>query len=154
MKKGTVIVLLMVLLFIGLVTMYGTYAIDSENIELKPSTADYNLIYNMRENSDKEVNLKPSEEKYIEILVKNPYSTKVKYGIYYSVKNGTNNIDATLVSKIHKGQDILEPSEEKNVTIKIKNNDEKESNIILGTLVGFQNGDVSDLVKSGEILIK
>ena len=155
MKKRTVVIFIVVMLLIGLVTMYRTYAIDEESINLEPSTADYNLIYNMRENSNREITLNPSEEKFVDISLTNTYSTKVKYGVYYSLKNDANNINATISeTSQNKIQDILNPSEEKTITIKIKNNGEKNANVVVGALIGFENGKIEDLAKHGEVLIK
>ena len=51
-------------------------------------------------------------------------------------------------------EDVIKSSENKIVTIKIDNESESNVDLIVGALIGFENGNINDLVKNGEILIK
>ena len=83
MKKRTIIIILLLLLGASIVSLYATFALNEENTKLDPSKADYNLIYSLKSASNKQIILAPKEEKYINITLTNPYTSTVKYGMYY-----------------------------------------------------------------------
>ena len=83
MKKKTILVVLLTILAIGIVSLYTTFAYDENNNKLEDSDANYNLIYSIKEKSNREVVVGSNEEKYIDITLSNPYNSSVKYGMYY-----------------------------------------------------------------------
>ena len=62
-------------------------------------------------------------------------------------------ISVSLDSK-DQAESTINSGEVKTVTIKIVNNSENNIDLVLGTLIGFENGNIADLIKNGEILIK
>lgn len=159
MKKRIIIITILVtLLSIGIISVYSTYAYNEEDNILDESDANYNLIYSIRENSNKEVVINSKEEKYVNITLTNTYESTVKYGMYYYLINPKNlpeNVTITLAEdSIDLLENIIKPNQTRSISIKIVNNSEKQLELIIGALVGFEKGNIEDLAKNGEQLIK
>ena len=157
-KKSILIILFLLLLSVGGITLYNTFAYDPEVSKLKESNADYNIIYSLKENSDKYITVPAKQEKYVDIELNNTYTATIKYGMYYlfvNPKEGNNNVSITLSEdSTNPVEDIIKPSETKIVEIKINNESDDNIDLVVGALIGFENGEISDLIKNGEVLIK
>lgn len=160
MSKNKVMVVLLVLLSIGIISLYTTYAYEENSsfVNSGISKSDYNLIYSIKNSSSKEISINPYEEKYVDVNLVNIYSSNIKYGMYYYVLEPDklpDNVDVSLSEYSEdKVEDIIKPNNEKNVSIKISNNSDYSVKLIVGALVGFEKGDINDLITDGEILIK
>lgn len=159
MKKRTIsIIIIMCLLSLGIVSLYTTFAYNEENTKLENSTADHNLIYSLKETTSKQIAISPNEVKYVDITLENPYTSTIKYGMYYYMINPTITPEGFTVTLSEDSQDVLtniiKPSQTRIVSIKLSNNTEEQIEIILGALVGFEKGKIEELVQNGEILIK
>ena len=159
MNKKIILTILFLMLFsIGGLTVYNTFAYNEEASLLEQSKADYNLIYYLKEKTNKHVTVSSKETKYIDIELNNTYTSNVKYGMYYYLVKPNNIPDNVTISlsedSINPVEDIIKSSETKIVSIKIINNSDNDIELIIGALIGFENGDIKDLVKNGEILIK
>lgn len=157
-KRSILIILFLLLLSVGGITLYNTFAYDAEASKLSKSQADYNIIYSLKENSDKYITVPAKEEKYVDIELNNTYTGAIKYGMYYlpiNPKQISNNVSITLSEdSISSVEEIIQPSETKNIEIKIDNKSEEDVELLIGALIGFENGEISELIKNGEILIK
>ena len=157
-KRSILIILFLLLLSVGGITLYNTFAYDAEAGKLSKSQADYNIIYSLKENSDKYITVPAKEEKYVDIELNNTYTGAIKYGMYYlpiNPKQISNNVSITLSEdSISSVEEIIQPSETKNIEIKIDNKSEEDVELLIGALIGFENGEISELIKNGEILIK
>jgi len=158
MKKKIIITILLLLLGIGLLTVYTTFAFDEEKDRLNDSEADYNLIYSLKEGSNKQIYLTQNEEKYIDITLTNTYNGTVKYGIYYYVINPNKLPDGVTIAladeSIDALQDIVGADQSKSITLKITNNSEYNVELLVGSIVGFEKGNLEDLLKDGEVLVR
>lgn len=158
MKKKIVMIGIILLVVGCLVSIYATFAFNEEEKTLDDSLADYNLIYNMKEKSNKEVEIASGEEKYLDINLNNTYSSTVKYGIYYYLTNLKKLPDGVFITLAENSQDalsnIINPNQTRSISIKIVNNSEYSVKLIIGALVGFESGDINELVQDGEVLIK
>lgn len=157
MKKKTILIILIVAVLLGvIISLYSTFAFNEEASELDKSTADYNLIYSIKEQSTKQINITPGEEKYINITLNNPYESTVKYGMYYYIeKQLPKEITISLAEDSEDGlTDTILSNETKNISIKITNQADYSVDLEIGALVGFENGDIADLIQNGETLIK
>ena len=157
-KKLILIVLLLLLFSVGGITIYSTFAYDEEASRLEESKADYNLTYLLKDKTSKNISVSSKEIKYVDIELNNVYDSNVKYGVYYYLvkpesmpDNITINISEDSENPV---EDVIKSSENKIVTIKIDNESESNVDLIVGALIGFENGNINDLVKNGEILIK
>ena len=157
-KKSIFTILFIMVLSAIIVSLYSTFAYDEESTKLDDSTADYNLIYSMRESTKNQVIVTANETKFVDITLRNDYQSNVKYGIYYHLVSPNklpNNVSISLAEESRDAlEDIIKPNQEKIITIKISNNSENNIDIIVGALVGFENGNIEKLIKNGEYLIK
>lgn len=159
MNKKRIIAVLLVLLITGIIiSLYSTFALNEENNNLEKSIADYNLTYSIKESSKTKITVGGNETKYVDIVISNPYQATVKYGIYYYLENVDAISSKTIIELAEESTDALEDiittKQTKNVSIKITNNETFPISFELGALVGFENGNIEDLVQSGETLIK
>lgn len=158
MKKRTIIIILLLLLGASIVSLYATFALNEENTKLDPSKADYNLIYSLKSASNKQIILAPKEEKYINITLTNPYTSTVKYGMYYYLIEPSNAPDSFTITLSEDSQDLLEntikPNQTRNISLKLNNAGDSQIELIVGALVGFEKGNIEELVQKGEVLIK
>ena len=91
-------------------------------------------------------------------IPKNTYASTIKYGMYYYLISPEKMPDNVIITLSEDSVDLLEntikPDESRSVSIKIINNSEYSINLIIGALIGFEYGDIQDLVTDGEVLIK
>ena len=158
MSKRNILIFLVLLLVLGTISLYNTFAYNEEDINLDNSTANYNLIYSLKDKSSKRVVLSAREVKYLEINLENPYDSSVRYGMYYYVLNDNSNRDKLSITLDADSKDPLEdvisPKESKSILLKLENNSDYSIEVQVGALVGFANGKIEELVKDGEVLIK
>lgn len=158
MSKNKIIIVLVIILFIGIISLYTTFGYQEENKIDEKSNADYNLIYSLKNNSNKEIVVLANEEKFIDINLTNTYTSTIKYGMYYYLLNPNKLPDNVVITLAEDSQDLLENTikskESRTVSIKVTNNSEYTINLIIGALIGFENGNIEDLITEGEILIK
>lgn len=158
MSKNKIIIVLLALLSIGIISLYTTFAYQGENAISEKSNSDYNLMYSLKEDTNKEITLKAHEEKFIDIKLTNTYNSVIKYGMYYYLikpnKLPDNVSIALSMDSKASLEDTIKPADTKTVSIKITNNSEYTINLIVGALIGFENGNIEDLVTDGIVLIK
>ena len=159
MSKNKITILLLIMLSISVVSLYTTYGLEVNNI-ITPgeSTSDYNIISSIKESSNKQISVGSLEEKFIDISLKNTYESTIKYGMYYYLVSPEKLPDNVTITLSEDSEDLLEnnikPNETRTISIKISNNSEYSINLIIGALIGFEYGEIEDLVTEGETLIK
>jgi len=159
MSKNKILIVLLMMLSIGIVSLYTTYAYEENNdTNIEESTSEHNLIYSLKDSTNKEITINPNEEKFIDISLKNTYDSTIRYGMYYYMISPTTlpeNVNIMLAEdSIDPLEDIIKPSQTRSVSIRINNSSEYSINLIIGALIGFENGEISDLITDGEKLIK
>ena len=158
MNKRTIIIILLLLLTVSIVSIYQTFAFNEENKILEKSQANYNLTYLLKDNKNKSLLVNANEEKYIDIEFVNTYNANVKYGIYYYLINPNMMPKNVYISKTDESKDNLEdkmmPKERKEVSIKVSNKSNEDIELIIGPLIGFENGNIEELLPNGGVLIK
>lgn len=157
-KKSIIMILLTMIISISIISLYSTFAYDEEATQLNDSTADYNLIYSIKEKTKQEINVLSKDTKYVDITVNNQYSSNIKYGMYYyliSPKKMPNDVFITTAEESASSiQGIIKPSDSKTISIKIINNSEYNIDLYIGALAGFENGNLDDLITNDIVLIK
>ena len=154
-KKQIIMILLIAALSIGIISLYTTFAYNEETAILDESNADYNLIYQVKSLSNKYISLNAKEEKFIDIVITNTYKSNLKYGMYYKLLNSKGSVDISLAEESpDQLQSIIKPNNTKTISLKIKNGEDSSIDLVVGALVGFEQGKIEDLQKEGEILIK
>lgn len=159
MSKNKIIIVLLIMLSVAIISLYTTYAYEeNNNTVIEPSNSDYNLIYSLKESSNKEITVSAKEEKFIDINLTNTYDSTIKYGMYYYLINPTTLPDNVTITLADGSTDLLENTiksdQTRSISIRITNNSEYAINLIIGALIGYENGEIEELVTDGEILIK
>lgn len=160
MSKNKIIIVLLILLSIGVISLYTTYGLEENTNTGTPTGLDSSntLMYSIKENSNKEIIINGNEEKFIDISLTNTYSSTIRYGMYYYMINPQKLPDNVTISLSEDSEDLLEntikPNQTRNISLKITNNSEYIINLIVGALIGFEHGEIEDLVTDGEVLIK
>lgn len=158
MSKKTVVAVLMMILSVGVISLYATYAYNNEVVTLGESESDYNLIYSISDASNKKVLVNAGDTKYVDITLINTYKYRVKYGMFYYAVNPGKLPDDVKISLADTSKDILQDiisvGEDKVISLKIENNSSYDVSLIVGALIGFENGDISELETDKQILIK
>ena len=157
-KKQIVALLLVLALAISVVSIYSTFAYNEEATQLNDSQANYNLVYSLKELSNRNISLNAKEETFVDIVITNSYDVTLKYGAYYQLINSKESSENINIRITENSPDPLEssikPNETKTISLYIKNNSDSSINLVVGALVGFEQGKIEDLQKDGEILIK
>ena len=157
-KKTIVAVLVLMILILGGISLYSTFAYDAEDTKLDESTADYDLVYSLKELSSSEVYVSSNETKYVDVSLNNTYSGTVRYAMYYHLLNAKTLPDNVTISlaedSVNRLEDTIKSGENKVISIKIVNGSDKELELVIGSVVGFENGNIADLLGENEILIR
>ena len=78
--------------------------------------------------------------------------------MYYYMISPTALPDNVTITLADGSVDILEntikPEQTRSVSIRITNDSEYAINLIIGALIGYENGEIEELVTDGEVLIK
>lgn len=158
MSRNKIIIVLLILLSIGVISLYTTYGFEGNNLVIEPSTSDKNIMISLKESTNKEIVISSKEEKFIDISLKNTYDSTIRYGMYYyliSPENLPENVHITLAEdSIDLLENVIKPDQTRTVSIKITNDSEYTINLIIGALIGFEHGEIEELVTDGEVLIK
>ena len=158
MSKKSIVAILMMIFSFSIISIYSTYAFNNEVLQLNESESDYNLIYSISENSNRQITVNSNETKYVDISLTNTYDSTIRYGMYYYAVNPESLPSGVTISLADNSEDplqnIIRPKETKSVSIMVKNESEYNIVLILGALVGFENGDIKDLETDKQILIK
>ena len=98
------------------------------------------------------------ETKFIDITLDNTYTSTVRYAMYYNLLNHKKLPDNVTISLAEDSpsrlEDTIKSGENKVISIKIVNNSDDNLELVVGSVVGFENGNVADLLKENEVLIK
>ena len=159
MNKKSIYVILFIMLFaVSILSLYTTFAYNEETEKLDDSTANYNLIYSLKDDSNKQINVAGKETKYVDITLNNVYNATVKYGMYYHLLKPNNMPDGVSISLADESrnllQDTIKSGQSKVISIKIDNKSDYGLELVIGALVGFENGNIEDLLKDNEVIIK
>lgn len=158
MKKGLILIGIIIIITVGMLSLYRTFSLSDENENnVVLSDSDMLLNYALKYDTNN-INIGINEEKYVDIKLKNTYSSSVKYGIYYVMNEPKQLVDGLMVTidddTKNTNEEILEPNEEKIVTVKIINKSEYNISLSLGNVIGFRQGDINTLLNDNMILIK
>ena len=159
MSKNKITILLLLMLSIGIVSLYTTFAYEgNNNVVTEESSADKQLIYSLKSSSNKEIIVNANSVKFVDINLLNTYQSTIKYGMYYYMINPDKLPDNVIITlspdSLDSLEDIIKPGDTRSISIKIANNSEYTINLIVGALIGFENGKIEDLITDGEVLIK
>lgn len=157
-KKSILIIAAILLTTFAIISLYSTFAFNEDLAKLDKSSANYNLVYSLKEVSPQEVIVNASDEVYVDLKVNNSYDSNVKYGAYYQLikpSKGPDGFTVTLVNSSESMQEeVIKPTESKVISVKLTNNSNTQVTVNLGVIVGFENGNIAELTNKDQILIK
>ena len=159
MQKRTIFIVLIVLtLAVSILSLYSSFAYNEEASDLGKSDANYNLIFSLKDENNKQITVASGDHIFIDLDVSNSYNYNVRYGTFYHVVNLNKLPEGVSITKADNSanelEDIIEPGQNKTISLKIENKSQHNIDLIVGTIVGFENGDINELVTDGVNLIK
>ena len=124
---------------LAIIGLYGSYAmIDGGLLGTSGDIYDYEFI--IGDISNKEVVLKPSQTKTIDIKISNPFDGALNYGLAYEVDDFDNIKVGTLNTSLNNAVSSVEKNDTKIVSVIIKNLSEVDVNVNISLITGFVNG--------------
>lgn len=142
-RKGLIIITLVLLIALGLIKLYSTYA---TNVGVTNNQDTY--IFTLSGGSEN-ITLSPYEKKTVIYQLKNTNNGVVKYGVGYS---GSNVIVKFFDDSYDRVTGTIGYGENKFIKLLLKNNSNSNNTITLSSVIGYQNG--GDLVvPSGVTLV-
>ena len=158
MSKRSIVAILMMVFSFSIISIHSTYAFNNEVLPLDESKSDYNLIYSISEKSNRQITVNSNETKFVDISLTNTYDSTIRYGMFYYAVNPEilpSGVTITLSdTSTDTLQNIIRPGDTKSVSLVVKNESEYNIVVILGALIGFENGDIKELETDKQILIR
>ena len=136
LKKRTIYITLLLIFIIGIVSIIGTFAIDTTITEGNSSTADYlfNIVLGNRTN--REVVIPSYDSKIVDIKISNPNIFNMSYLLY--LENTNSNISAINISDVSASGTIASGSAN-TIKVLIQNNGSSDTTINVRDIVGFES---------------
>ena len=157
-KKSIALIVFVLFVTVAIISLYTTFAYNEEEAKIGETDADYNLIYSLKNQRKQEVIIAAGDTKMVDVGIKNTYGATVKYGLCYKLIEPSKVPNGLKIELASESENPLEGTilsdESKVVTVKITNNSEYNVDLLIGALVGFENGNLADLLTGEEILIK
>ena len=144
MSKKKIIILSVIVILIGIASILTTYALDITMTKGTSSNYDMSLTFDISGNVNKELSVEAGKTKTFDIVVNNPYTDTITYGIAYKMLNPTTKPDnlTIAVTNISENpyQGTIEANSKKVISLIIVN--DSTSNIQVGLTVvnGYKNG--------------
>ena len=158
MGKKSIVAILMMIFSFSVISIYSTYAFNNEILKLDESSSDYNLIYSISKASNRQITVNKDETKYVDISLTNTYGSTVRYGMFYYAVNPDTLPKGVNISLADTSsgtlQNIIRSGDTISVSLKIENKSDYNVVLILGALIGFENGNINDLETDKQILIR
>ncbi len=144
MSKKKIIILSVIVILIGIASILTTYALDITMTKGDSSNYDMSLTFDISGNVNKELSVEAGKTKTFDIVVNNPYTDTITYGLAYKMLNPTTKPDnlTIAVTNISENpyQGTIEANSKKVISLIIVN--DSTSNIQVGLTVvnGYKNG--------------
>ena len=140
MKKRTIYISLFLIFIIGLVSLIGTFAIDSTITEGTSSKADYLFNITLGDRTNRDILIPSYDSKIVDIKISNPNEFNMSYLLYLEGVNSNIsiiNISDTEVSG------ILNSKNTNLIKVFIQNNSSTDIVVSIKDLVGFERESLS-----------
>ena len=140
MKKRTIYISLFLIFIIGLVSLIGTFAIDSTITEGTSSKADYLFNITLGDRTNRDILIPSYDSKIVDIKISNPNEFNMSYLLYLEGINSNIsiiNISDTEVSG------ILNSKNTNLIKVFIQNNSSSDITTSIKDLVGFEKETLS-----------
>ena len=135
MKKRTIFIGIFILFLVGVISIIGTYAIDSTITEGNSSTADYLFNITLGDRTNREVVIPSYDSKIVDIKISNPNEFAMSYLLYIE---GVNSNISVINIKDTEASGVLASKTVTIIQVFIQNNSNSDITIKIKDIVGFE----------------
>ena len=154
-KKTIFIILIVAVLAVSILSIYSSFAYNEESHDLGDTDANYNLIYSLKDENSRTLTVPSRSDLYVDLDLTNAYDYTVKYAAYYYLTSPNSLPAGVIVSRVDEREDdTIKAHDNETISLKIVNGSDYNIDLIVGTLVGFENGNIEDLLTDGMVLVK
>ncbi len=140
MKRRTIYIGLFLIFIIGLISLIGTFAIDTTITEGNSSNADYLFNIILGDRTNREVVIPSYDSKIVDIKISNPNEFNMSYLLYLE---GTNSNISMINISDTEASGILNSNNTNLIKVFIQNNSSTDIVVSIKDLVGFENEIIS-----------
>ena len=144
MSKKKIIILSVIVILIGIASILTTYALDITMTRGTSSNYDMSLTFDISGNVNKELSVEAGKTKTFDIVVNNPYTDTITYGLAYKMLNPTTKPDNLIIAVTNisenSAQGTINSNSKKVISLIIINNSTSNIQIGLTVINGYKNG--------------
>ena len=140
MKKRTIYISLFLIFIIGVVSLIGTFAIDSTITEGTSSKADYLFNITLGDRTNRDILIPSYDSKIVDIKISNPNEFNMSYLLYLEGVNSNINIINISDTEV---SGILNSKNTNLIKVFIQNNSSSDITTSIKDLVGFEKETLS-----------
>ena len=143
MRRRIIIILFIIVIAISVVKIYQTFATSSTIVET-------DNVYDITLTDTSTVNIPAKTSKIVYYQLCNTNKGKVQYGVGYTTDN-EEIVVKSYWDSIDPASGIIDYGENKFIKIKISNHSTEDADVILSTVLGYENG--GDLISSSNVTL-
>ena len=140
MKKRTIYITLFLIFIIGVISLIGTFAIDSSITEGNSSKADYLFNITLGDRTNREITIPSYDSKIVDIKISNPNEFNISYLLYLEGINS--NISIINISDTE-ASGVLNSKNTNLIKVFIQNNSSSDITTSIKDIVGFEKEKLS-----------
>ena len=144
MSKKKIIILSVIVILIGIASILSTYALDITMTKGTSSNYDMSLTFDISGNVNKELSVEAGKTKTFDIVVNNPYTDTITYGIAYKMLNPTTKPDDLIIAVTNisenSSEGMIDANSKKVISLIIVNNSTSNIQVSLSVINGYKNG--------------
>ena len=144
MSKKKIIILSVIVILIGIASILSTYALDITMTKGTSSNYDMSLTFDISGNVNKELSVEAGKTKTFDIVVNNPYTDTITYGIAYKMLNPTTKPDNLIIAVTNISENpsegMIDANSKKVISLIIVNNSTSNIQVSLSVINGYKNG--------------
>ena len=140
MKKRTIYITLFLIFIIGVISLIGTFAIDSSITEGNSTKADYLFNITLGDRTNREIVIPSYDSKIVDIKISNPNEFNMSYLLYLEGVNS--NLSIINISN-NEASGVLNSKTNTLIKVFIQNNSSTDITTSIKDLVGFEKETLS-----------
>ena len=144
MSKKKIIILSVIVILIGIASILSTYALDITMTKGTSSNYDMSLTFDISGNVNKELSVEAGKTKTFDIVVNNPYTDTITYGIAYKMLNPTTKPDDLIIAVTNISENpsegMIDANSKKVISLIIVNDSTSNIQVSLSVVNGYKNG--------------
>ena len=144
MSKKKIIILSVIVILIGIASILSTYALDITMTKGTSTNYDMSLTFDISGNVNKELSVEAGKTKTFDIVVNNPYTDTITYGIAYKMLNPTTKPDDLIIAVTNISENpsegMIDANSKKVISLIIVNDSTSNIQVSLSVINGYKNG--------------